>query len=92
MTILNEKMAEEKKLLEQRLAALGNSAPSVVKQHRRYPPVLPKYADPANPARVWSGRGRRPHWGTENLAKGVSLENLRVDAAASPTNRALSGE
>lgn len=38
----------------------------------------PKYANPANPSETWTGRGRRPRWVEETLAKGGSLESLAV--------------
>ncbi|MGA0539597.1 H-NS family nucleoid-associated regulatory protein [Neotabrizicola sp. VNH66] len=37
-----------------------------------------KYANPANPADTWSGRGRKPRWFSEALASGQSAESLEV--------------
>lgn len=37
-----------------------------------------KYANPANPADTWSGRGRKPRWFSEALAAGKSAEELAV--------------
>lgn len=39
---------------------------------------LPKYANPANPAQTWTGRGRQPNWVKEALAKGKSLDDLAI--------------
>ncbi|GAB4286101.1 MAG: H-NS histone family protein [Roseovarius sp.] len=38
----------------------------------------PRYADPADPSRTWTGRGRRPKWVEEHLAQGKSLEDLAI--------------
>lgn len=40
--------------------------------------VAPKYANPANPAETWTGRGRRPRWVEAALAKGKSLDDLAI--------------
>jgi DNA-binding protein H-NS len=42
-------------------------------------PAKAKYANPANSADTWSGRGRKPAWFDAALAQGVSLETLSVD-------------
>lgn len=41
---------------------------------------LPRYANPANPAQTWTGRGRRPGWIEEALAAGRSLEDLKISS------------
>ena len=38
----------------------------------------PKYANPANKADTWSGRGRKPRWFSEALAKGKKPEDLAL--------------
>jgi DNA-binding protein H-NS len=40
--------------------------------------VAPKYANPANPAQTWSGRGKRPLWFNEALKKGAKPESLEI--------------
>ena len=40
--------------------------------------VAAKYANPANPAQTWTGRGKRPHWVSECIAAGKSLDDLKV--------------
>lgn len=37
-----------------------------------------KYRNPANPDQTWSGRGKRPNWFKEALAKGKRKEDLAV--------------
>lgn len=41
-------------------------------------PGAPRYANPANPAETWSGRGRRPGWIKAALNAGQSLEDLAI--------------
>jgi DNA-binding protein H-NS len=38
----------------------------------------PKYANPANPAQTWTGRGRQPNWVKEALAEGRTLESMAI--------------
>lgn len=37
-----------------------------------------RYRHPSNPALTWNGRGRRPQWLEEHLAKGGRLEELEM--------------
>lgn len=39
---------------------------------------LAKYANPANSADTWSGRGRKPRWFSEALAKGMKPEDMLI--------------
>jgi DNA-binding protein H-NS len=55
------------------LAELTGAAP----QRRKSPPVA-KYANPANKADTWSGRGRKPRWFSEALARGRKPEDMAV--------------
>jgi DNA-binding protein H-NS len=41
-------------------------------------PATAKYANPANPAETWSGRGRKPAWFAVALAAGTDLADLSV--------------
>ena len=45
---------------------------------RKRAPAEAKYANPANPADTWSGRGRKPRWFEEALKAGKSANDLRV--------------
>ena len=40
--------------------------------------VAPKYADPRDPSRTWTGRGRMPRWVAELEAEGVGRESLLI--------------
>ncbi|MHB1228793.1 MAG: H-NS histone family protein [Halothiobacillus sp.] len=37
-----------------------------------------KYVNSADPSQTWSGRGKRPHWLADALARGESLERFAV--------------
>lgn len=37
-----------------------------------------KYANPANPAQTWSGRGRQPAWYKEAVAGGADPSSLEI--------------
>lgn len=41
-------------------------------------PVAAKYANPANAAETWTGRGRKPKWVEAALASGKSLADLAI--------------
>ena len=45
---------------------------------RRRAPATAKYANPANAADTWSGRGRKPRWFIEAIAAGKSPHDLAV--------------
>ncbi|MFN4192164.1 MAG: H-NS family nucleoid-associated regulatory protein [Tabrizicola sp.] len=45
---------------------------------RKRSPSVARYANPANPADTWSGRGRKPRWFSEALAKGKKPEDLAI--------------
>jgi DNA-binding protein H-NS len=79
--ILSSKMADEKALLEKRLKELQQSAArSAERAKRPYPPVHPKYRNPARPSETWAGRGKQPRWVSAALKRGKRLEDLRITA------------
>lgn len=66
--------------LEERARAMGFSLAELTglaPSHKRAPTVA-KYANPANPADTWSGRGRKPRWYAEALAAGKSPDDLSI--------------
>ncbi len=38
----------------------------------------PKYHNPADPSRTWTGKGRKPGWIAEGLEAGKSLEDFAI--------------
>ena len=73
---LAARLDAEKRVLEKRLNLLSNQANT--SKRRPYPPVLPKFRNPDDPAETWSGRGRKPRWFTEKLRLGKRLEELKI--------------
>ncbi|QDQ29250.1 H-NS histone family protein [Chitinimonas arctica] len=55
---------------------LGAEAPS--KRGGKRGPVAAQFKNPANPEQTWSGRGRKPQWVADHLAKGGDIDSLRV--------------
>jgi DNA-binding protein H-NS len=45
---------------------------------RKRAPATAKYANPADKSDTWSGRGRKPRWFAEALAKGKSPEDMAI--------------
>jgi DNA-binding protein H-NS len=81
VSILASRLETQKRELEDRLRQLrANAAPKLVKEpsRRRYQAVLAKFRNPAEPHQTWSGRGKRPHWVTELLHAGMSLQDLQI--------------
>ena len=66
--------------LEEKAKAMGFSLAELtgVAATRKRSPSVAKYANPANKADTWSGRGRKPRWFTEALAKGRKPEDLAL--------------
>ena len=45
--------------------------------------VAPKYRDPSDPSKTWSGRGRKPSWFVDALKRrGVNAESLLIAGAS----------
>lgn len=42
------------------------------------PKAAPKYRNPENPEQTWTGRGRRPQWVHDALAKGTDISDLEI--------------
>jgi DNA-binding protein H-NS len=97
-TILSNKIAAEKRELEARLAKLNDSSPfdkAKVKRapsqgddrraaRRKYPPVLPKFQNPSNPAETWAGRGKQPRWLVAQIKAGKKINDFLIDPAKRP--------
>jgi DNA-binding protein H-NS len=87
--VVAKKIAAKMIILERSLERLGpdasivplgsRKAPKAVDEEGRpYPPVLPRYRNPARPTETWAGRGRRPRWLTAQLKSGKQIENFRL--------------
>ena len=78
--LLSSKIKEEKARLEKRLRQLHTQTVGRSDGKRPYPPVLPKYRNPAEPSETWAGRGKKPRWVVAALKKGKRLEDFRIVA------------
>ena len=91
---LSKKIASEKRELEERLAKLnrGLAGKSAIKRgalligdvprvRRAYPPVLPKFQNPADPTETWAGRGKQPRWLVAQLKAGRKPSDFLIDPA-----------
>ena len=56
----------------------GPAKPSKRTQKKNSAPLPAQYRDPANAENTWSGRGARPKWLREQLAKGKALEEFKI--------------
>ena len=83
-SILASRLETKKHELEDRLSRL-NAKPDLVKEppRRPYPPVPPKFRNPAEPHQTWSGRGKRPHWVTGLLNAGRSIKDFQINETTS---------
>ena len=55
------------------LEAVMGGAPKTKKA-----PLPPKFRNPSDPEQTWSGRGKRPNWFKEALARGISENELLI--------------
>jgi DNA-binding protein H-NS len=89
--VLPSRIAAEKTKLEKRLRQLQSNGATTRRERRPYPRVLPKYRNPADPAETWAGRGRQPHWVTEQLRSGKKLDDFRIQPASVSARRSAGG-
>ena len=68
--------------LEARLKQEGFTAHEVLgAKLKPRPDALPaRYADPDDPSRTWSGKGRTPAWLQEIIESGHTLDSLLIDS------------
>ncbi len=79
-TFEDRKKKEALNQLEEKARALGFSLAELTGATvaRKRAPATAKYANPANPADTWSGRGRKPRWFEAALNAGKSPEDLAI--------------
>jgi DNA-binding protein H-NS len=91
---LERRLVADKTRLEERLRQLkqrgepNRSSRNVGAGRRPYPPVLPKYKNPARPFETWSGRGKQPRWLSAQLKSGKKLDAFRVKSSDDSRRRA----
>lgn len=76
----DRKKAEARAALEEHARTLGFSLGDLAGDAgtRKRAPAAAKYRHPENAALTWTGRGRKPRWVTDHLAKGGALDALAV--------------
>jgi DNA-binding protein H-NS len=91
---LEKRLVADKTRLEERLRQLkqrgepNRSGRDVGPGRRPYPPVLPKYKNPAQPFETWSGRGKQPRWLSAQLKSGKKLDAFRIKSSDGSRRRA----
>jgi len=83
LSVLDARVEQERCDIERRIELLaqrisGGRRKRRPRVRRSYPKVLPRFRNPHDPSVTWSGRGKRPRWITELLAKGEDLEKIRI--------------
>lgn len=66
--------------LEEKAKDLGFSLAELTgaTKPRKRSPSVAKYANPANKSDTWSGRGRKPRWFSDAIAKGKKPQDLAI--------------
>ena len=66
--------------LEEKAKAMGFSLSELTgaAKTRKRSPSVAKYANPADKSDTWSGRGRKPRWFSEAIAKGKKPQDLAI--------------
>ena len=80
MASLDERRkAEARAAAEKAAREYGFSLEDVISPpSKRKTKSVPKYRNPYDPRKTWTGRGRQPAWIKEALAEGKSLEELAI--------------
>src|SRR4030081_2310478 len=91
-SILAQRIAAEKAVLDKRLQRLESLSPAGIpkaetKTRRPYPPVFAKYRNPDNSADTWSGRGKQPRWLVAQLKSGKKLDHFRIEPSSTRAPR-----
>jgi DNA-binding protein H-NS len=76
-SILASKLETQKSELEDRLRRLG-AAVAPLEEPSRHRSLPAKFRNPAEPHQTWSGRGKQPHWVTELLDAGISIQDFQI--------------
>lgn len=92
-TLIANAERQRKKVQRQKIGAVRQQVAALAKQHgytieelfgsakgarKLTAKVAAKYRNPANPDKTWSGRGKRPRWFNEELAKGRKESDMLI--------------
>ncbi|MBO9466266.1 H-NS histone family protein [Pelagimonas phthalicica] len=77
-TVDARRKAEAKIAAEKVAKEFGYSLDEILNAGGKTTKGAPKYANPADPSQTWTGRGRKPKWVVDALAKGTPVEDLEI--------------
>ena len=78
-TVDARRKAEAKRAAEKAVKQFGYSLDDILASGgTKGSKGAPRYANPADPAQTWTGRGRKPNWVNEALAQGKSIDDLAL--------------
>ena len=73
-----QRMTEARKAAEAAAKKYGYVLGDLVGGARKPRKSAPKYRNPEDPAKTWTGRGRQPGWIKDALKAGKSLEDMAI--------------
>ena len=79
--VLDRKLDTERRKLQEQLDQLSlrsGRARGDNRERRAYPPVVPRFRNPDNPAETWTGRGKLPRWLATFIASGRDRDEFRI--------------
>jgi len=74
-------LAEARVKLESHAAEMGVRLEDVLanmSKGKSKPQGAPKFRDPKDPTKTWTGRGRRPEWFNQAIDSGMLEEELKI--------------
>jgi DNA-binding protein H-NS len=83
-TALVERKATEERELRERMAAMAAESGFSIhdlfggKRGSKKPVGVAKYRNPKDASQTWTGRGRKPNWLVDALAKGAKIANFEI--------------
>ncbi len=77
-SIDTRRKAEAKRAADEVAKKFGFSLDDLMSDTGKGPKGVPRFANPADPAQTWTGRGRKPKWVNEWLDQGNDLEGLAL--------------
>jgi DNA-binding protein H-NS len=72
------RVSEAREKLEAQAKEMGFSLSELVGTPKAKTISPPKYRHPENAENTWTGRGRKPGWIVEALARGEDIENFAI--------------
>ncbi len=64
-------LAKQKGLSDEEVNALFDTS-------KRKGSLLPKYRNPEDPTKTWSGHGRKPQWFQDQVSKGTNKDDMLI--------------